>query len=1191
MLSFYGKLPEKCLLAFAHCSLLAAFSTPLIAGVDASGKSSPEPDESPLVQQRSSKTSANITTFAGHKASSLNLLARVATGPGKMADASLMMDKEGLVIEQRYEFVPGLMRLSQKSSQPSGLGEDDMKSMIERLKATGLFEYVEPDWRVQALNTPTDASFTDGTLWGLRNTGQSGGVSGVDINVLSAWNTTTGSASVVIGVVDTGVRYTHQDLASNMWTNPGETAGNGIDDDGNGYIDDVHGINAITLTGDPNDDNDHGTHVAGTIAASGSDAGQLVGVAYTSKIMALKFLGADGGGNTSDAIRCIEYALSKGVDILNNSWGGGGPSQALVDAIEAANDAGVLFLAAAGNSADDNDQVASYPANYDVDNVVSVAAIDRAGNLASFSSFGATKVDIGAPGVAILSATSSSDTSYSSFNGTSMATPHVAGVAALVLSANPNADLAELKNRLLATAAPLSALQGRVATGGMVDASAALSISADGTLELSVNAPVLEAGALARIEVRVTDLGPVTDATVSGNFSGGAAQAFLDNGVLPDSASGDGIYTGNIQAPESGATVTFNASVTAPGKTAASTSVQLTLTSPPANDDFANRIALGTGTISVTGSNDFSSAQSGEPRNPSVAGGKSVWWEWTAPTGLSTALITTNGSGFDTTLAVYTGNSIGALTLIGSNDDTGGRQSAVSFTPQADLTYLLQVDGYAGATGAIQLNYPEPGGSSSGAPVITTQPSGQTILVGDDFTLSVAASGSPSPSYQWVRISDGISNPIPGATNNFYNVASASESDEGSYAVVVSNSAGEVTSQTVFVAVEQVGVLPPNDDFADATSLPSATGRVDSSNVRATGETSEPNHAFASTPLASVWFRWVAPSSGDVTIDTFGSDFDTTLHVYTGSSVAALSSVILNDDSGGLQSKVEFSAVADTVYQIAVDGFGSREGQIILNYGISGGDAPANDAFENRVALVGTNTTVSGQNTGATGELGEPNHAGVSDPVASVWWSWLAPSAGQITFSTAGSSFDTTLAVYSGPTVAALTTVAFNDDFGNTTSQVSFEVDSGVSYAIAVDGYAGAEGGLSLSLGFEATGPDSDGDGIPDGIDNCPNQANTDQSDVDGDKVGDDCDAFPDNPNESLDSDGDGMGDAFEDLHGLDKNDPVDAATDSDGDGTTNLEEFLEGTTPTEYDLSTGLGTAILKAAICARNPDLAMCS
>ena len=261
----------------------------------------------------------------------------------------------------------------------------------------------------------------------------------------------TGSSSVVVAVIDTGVDYNHVDLAANIWTNPGEIAGNGIDDDGNGFVDDVHGYDFANNDGNPMDDNGHGTHVAGTIAAVGNNSLGVTGVAWSTSIMPLKFLSANGSGYLSDAVEAINYATMMrtryGVNVRvdNNSWGGGGFSSAMQSAIQAANDAGILFVAAAGNSGTNNDASPQYPANYDSPNVISVAATDQNGQLASFSNYGATTVDLAAPGVSIYSTTPNN--TYSTYSGTSMATPHVSAVAALAWALNPDATVAEVRKR------------------------------------------------------------------------------------------------------------------------------------------------------------------------------------------------------------------------------------------------------------------------------------------------------------------------------------------------------------------------------------------------------------------------------------------------------------------------------------------------------------------------------------------------------------------------------------------------------------------------------------------------------------------------------------------------------------------------------------------------------------------------
>ncbi|MSR26046.1 MAG: hypothetical protein EXS06_03360 [Planctomycetaceae bacterium] len=351
--------------------------------------------------------------------------------------------------------------------------------------ATAGVRYVEPDFVITTSATPNDPSYS--RLWGLNNSGQTGGVADADMDVAEAWEVTAGSRSVVVAVIDTGIDYNHPDLAANIWRNPGEIAGDGIDNDRNGYADDVRGWDFANNDADPFDDEGHGTHVAGTIGAVGNNGVGIVGVSWNVSLIALKFLGADGSGSTSGAIAAINYATrmrqSFGVNVVatNNSWGGGGFSSALRDAIAAGGSAGVLCVAAAGNESADNDATPSYPANYAGDAVISVAATDSSNRLATFSNYGVTTVDVAAPGVGIYSTVPGNG--YASYSGTSMATPHVTGTVALLAAANPRATAAELRTAILSTTVPLPALAGKVATGGLVNAAAALAAVGGGGSE------------------------------------------------------------------------------------------------------------------------------------------------------------------------------------------------------------------------------------------------------------------------------------------------------------------------------------------------------------------------------------------------------------------------------------------------------------------------------------------------------------------------------------------------------------------------------------------------------------------------------------------------------------------------------------------------------------------------------------
>ncbi len=455
---------------------------------------------------------------------------------------------------------------AQASPVPPEKRADRLKARIAALQATGEYDFVEPDYRITLNALPYDSALANGQLWGLQNLGQNGGVAGVDIDAEEAWDYSTGSSEVIVAVIDTGVRYTHQDLATQMWRNPGESGGgretNGIDDDRDGYVDNVFGINAVDNSGDPWDDNDHGTHCAGTIGAAANNGGPLVGVAWNVRIMAAKFLDSDGSGSSSAAIRCIDFAVTNGARILSNSWGGGESSQAMRTAIQAAHDQGVLFVAAAGNDGSDNDVYPQYPANYAIENVISVAAINRRGELASFSNYGFRSVDIAAPGVTIYSSTSGSDRSYDEFSGTSMATPHVAGVAALVVAEHPHISVSELRARLLDASVPLEDLTGVIASGGRVTAYRALVAAEDGELEValgSVDPSPLRGGSTVIFTARVTDLRAVRDAQVTGSWTGGPVLVFHDDGSGADVTANDGSYSVTATLPRNVTTLRLTA--------------------------------------------------------------------------------------------------------------------------------------------------------------------------------------------------------------------------------------------------------------------------------------------------------------------------------------------------------------------------------------------------------------------------------------------------------------------------------------------------------------------------------------------------------------------------------------------------------------------------------------------------------
>ena len=333
-----------------------------------------------------------------------------------------------------------------------------------------LVEIVEPDYFVTIVKMPNDSYRNK--LWGMHNTGQTGGTNDKDIDGPEAWDKTTGSKNVLGAVIDTGIDRNHEDLKANMWTNPGEIAGNGKDDDGNGFIDDVHGWDFVNNDNNPHDDHSHGTHCAGSIGGVGNNGKGVVGVAWNVSMVGIKFLSRSGSGSTSDAIKSVAYATKIGVDFTSNSWGGGGSSSSLKRAIEEAGKKGIGFIAAAGNHNGNNDSRPSYPASYDLDNVIAVGSHDHRGNRASSSCYGKKSVDLFAPGVSIYSTVPGNR--YATYSGTSMATPHVAGAYALVQSLNPDWTCKQIKATLMNSTDAEAGLKERCVTGGRLNAFKAL---------------------------------------------------------------------------------------------------------------------------------------------------------------------------------------------------------------------------------------------------------------------------------------------------------------------------------------------------------------------------------------------------------------------------------------------------------------------------------------------------------------------------------------------------------------------------------------------------------------------------------------------------------------------------------------------------------------------------------------------
>jgi subtilisin family serine protease len=379
-------------------------------------------------------------------------------------------------VEDEIESVPGLEVIND-------LDDADAEAVVAEYRALPEVEYAEKNYEISLDHAggelkhlhPDDPKFSE--QWALANNGQNGGKQGADISAMQAWATTTGSEKIVVAVLDSGVDYNHEDLVHNIWTRPANIEQ--YRDNDLGMIDDVHGYNADQNNGDPFDENGHGTHCAGIIGAEGGNTIGIAGVNWKIEIMPLKFMNAGGFGTTRAAIEAINYAIDRkqagvNVRVINASWGSTQRSRALEDVIRKAYEAGILFVAASGNASTNTDRTPHYPASYNVGNVISVAALDRSDALATFSNYGGKSVHIAAPGVDILSTWLGND--YEEHSGTSMATPVVAGVAALALSAHPNLSVDQLRSLLLKSVDEVPSLKGKVSTGGRINAAKAVGV-------------------------------------------------------------------------------------------------------------------------------------------------------------------------------------------------------------------------------------------------------------------------------------------------------------------------------------------------------------------------------------------------------------------------------------------------------------------------------------------------------------------------------------------------------------------------------------------------------------------------------------------------------------------------------------------------------------------------------------------
>lgn len=651
------------------------------------------------------------------------IIARPPAARRARADAEEARD--GIRVREKFRHLGDLRIIELDDS-------DDVSAAIARLQATGRYEFVEPDYLRHIAVEPTDPAFLDGSLWGLKNNGASNGIVGADIKATAAWDIIREAPNVIVAVVDTGVNLNHADIAANLWTNPAPTFG------------DLHGArytNGIT-TNIPSDDNGHGTHVAGTIGAIGNNALGVTGVAWRVQIMAVKVFPASGTGSVSDIVKGINYAVEHGAHIINASYGESGSigfSAAELSAVTAARDAGILFVAAAGNSATNMDTTRFYPGSHALDNIVTVGASTRRDELALFSNFGGI-VDLFAPGAEIVSLNYANNTGTGTLSGTSMAAPHVAGALALLKARFPTDNYRQLINRLLrgveasTNPNPQITFVGKSHTGGRLNLLRALQtadepngnrpfnddfsrrprLSGDNLALRASNAGATaetgepaHAGAAAASSlwwewtaptsgtVSVDTIGSTYD-TVLAIYTGSAVGA-LTPVAANDNTTGDN----NVGTINSRLTFTAQAGTTyqfaVDGKFAQTGLTLLNLGTTPANDAFASPATITGVSTHLTATNANCSRESGEPYISGWLGGRSLWYRWVAPR-TGRFQVSAVSADFDPLLGVFTGATLATLNYEAQNAGTTETGALCTFNALAGGTYYFYVDARAAAT-------------------------------------------------------------------------------------------------------------------------------------------------------------------------------------------------------------------------------------------------------------------------------------------------------------------------------------------------------------------------------------------------------------------------------------------------------------------------------------------------------------
>ena len=913
----------------------------------------------------SSAAESSWVIVDGHQAHPTKIITKAAGDRAaelRHADLNQVIKASGSVVVHQFSKLSGLMVLDlapnahqtlsgrQNAESDKALQAEALMERIQFLRQSGQFEYVEPNYIRQALGDVSDPAYADGRLWGLDNDGKTGGKVNADIDADLAWDVTTGSKDVVVAVIDSGIRYSHQDIAGNMWINPGETPDDGIDNDLNGVVDDIHGFNTILQNGDPLDVIDHGTNVASVIGAT-SDDKDVVGVAQEVSLMAIKAL-TEFGGEDANLIQGIEYAVIMGADIINASWGEYATSQALFDAVAMAQSEGILFVAGAGNDGLNTDVTGFYPASYDLDNIISVASFDRYDLLADHSNYGQNTVDVAAPGREIYMAGSGDDAGvtggvgvlpdedYDYADGTSFAAPHVSGVAVLLKSLFPDAMATELKEMILASAVEAPAYANKVTTNGRLNAFNAMQVEPDGLMEVTIDPPsgsVLLTGEPQAIVVRVTDLVAIPDATVVAMSGNGEVINFINDGQDPDAVAGDARYTAGVTLSGIG-DIEISIQVTHPNLPPVETTVTYTLVERPKNNDFEQASKLNPAGQKVTTYSKFADFEEGEPFHAGVTRvGDTLWWTW-SPAKSGPAIIDTAGSGYDTIIAVYRGDALDNLVEVASVDEFMGRTAAyLELEVTAGETYQIVVGSYGeDRGGSLRLRVEPDGQADWVAPVVVIQSPSDGVITDQD---QVAISGyafDPEPGAYGIkevviRVNGELAGGAANGTNQWgvtANLVPGLNLIEVS-AVDFSGNRSDVSQ----LVVRRIAANPANDHYHVAQVLSGDQGQVNGNNALATKEHREPAHA-GNSGGKSVWFQYQVPGDGELILRTRQTRFDTLLAVYQGETIDKSVLAYANDDRAADtgMSEIVLSVSQGDAYHIALDGFGGSSGDYSLQW-------------------------------------------------------------------------------------------------------------------------------------------------------------------------------------------------------------------------------------------------------------------